>query len=152
MSNSQNAPEILPELSESATRLKRDKLDRVPYDHSGKHPGKRWAQNALDIMFELGNRAIFRRYDSDSVPPAEGGVIYVATHINGLVDPMVITRVQKKRVISLGAELTGYSSLPSWRAWSLAVLPFERVSGDSFTRIKLASISMITARSIVLKV
>ena len=102
MSDSEDAPEILPELSESATRLKRDKLTRVPYNHEGKHPGKRWAQLALDLMFELGNKAIFRRYEADPTPSAEGGVIYVATHINGLIDPMVITRVQNKRVISLG--------------------------------------------------
>ncbi len=102
MAEQENAPEILPELSQSATRLKRDKLERVPYDHTGKHPGKRWAQSALDIMFELGNQAIFRKWEADPLPEAQGGVIYVATHINGLVDPMVITRVQKKRVISLG--------------------------------------------------
>ena len=77
MSDSEGAPEILPELSESATRLKRDKLTRVPYNHEGKHPGKRWAQLALDLMFELGNKAIFRRYDADPTPSAEGGVIYV---------------------------------------------------------------------------
>ena len=102
MTGSQNAPEILPELSQSATRLKRDKLERVPHDTTGKHPGKRWAQSALDIMFELGNQAIFRNWEADTLPEANGGAIYVATHINGLVDPMVITRVQKKRVISLG--------------------------------------------------
>ena len=102
MTDPQNAPEILPELSQSATRLKRDKLERVPHDTTGKHPGKRWAQSALDLMFELGNQAIFRNWKADSVPEANGGAIYVATHINGLVDPMVITRVQKKRVISLG--------------------------------------------------
>ena len=102
VSDSEGAPEILPELSESATRLKRDKLTRVPYNHEGKHPGKRWAQLALDLMFELGNKAIFRKCHVDSTPPAEGGVIYVATHINGLVDPMVIARAQNKRVISLG--------------------------------------------------
>lgn len=97
-----NAPEIPPELSKSATRLKREKLERVPFDHSGKHPGKRWANTALDLMFELGNQAIFRNWEADPIPAANGGVIYVATHINGLVDPMVIVRVQKKRVISLG--------------------------------------------------
>ena len=102
MTDPQNAPEILPELSQSATRLKRDKLERVPHDTTGKHPGKRWAQSALDLMFELANQAIFRNWEADPVPEANGGAIYVATHINGLVDPMVITRVQKKRVISLG--------------------------------------------------
>ncbi len=102
VTDSQNAPEILPELSKSATRLKREKLEKVPFDHSGNHPGKRWAQTALDLMFELGNQAIFRDWEADPLPEAKGGVIYVATHINGLVDPMVITRVQKKRVISLG--------------------------------------------------
>ena len=102
MTDPQNAPEILPELSQSATRLKRDKLERVPHDTTGKHPGKWWAQSALDLMFELSNQAIFRNWEADPVPEANGGAIYVATHINGLVDPMVITRVQKKRVISLG--------------------------------------------------
>ena len=101
-------------------------MDRVPYDHSGKHPGKRWAQNALDIMFELGNRAIFRRYDSDSVPPAEGGVIYVATHINGLVDPMVITRVQKKRVISLGRHDLTTRPVIGWWARRFGTQPVLR--------------------------
>ncbi len=102
MSDQAEAPEILPELSKSATRLKREKLERVPWDHSGKHPGNRFFTWLLDLMFEYGNRFIFRRSENDQLPVTKGGVIYVSTHINGLVDPMVITRVQDKRVISLG--------------------------------------------------
>ena len=80
MTDPQNAPEILPELSQSATRLKRDKLERVPHDTTGKHPGKRWAQSALDLMFELGNQAIFRNWKADSAPEANGGAIYMSPH------------------------------------------------------------------------
>ena len=126
MSDSESAPEILPELSESATRLKRDKLTRVPYNHEGKHPGKRWAQLALDLMFELGNKAIFRRYDADPTPSAEGGVIYVATHINGLIDPMVITRVQNKRVISLGRHDLTTRPVIGWWARRFGTQPVLR--------------------------
>ena len=122
------------ELSESATRLKRDKLTRVPYNHEGKHPGKRWAQLALDLMFELGNKAIFRRYDADPTPPADGGAIYVATYINGLIDPMVITRIQNKRVISLGRH--GFDYSPSNRMvgetiWNATSSPSSRSRGRS---------------------
>jgi len=102
VSNQGGAPEILPELSKSATRLKREKLERVPWDHSGRHPGSPFFTRLLNIMFEFGNRFIFRESENDKLPSTEGGVIYVSTHINGLVDPMVITRVQDKRVISLG--------------------------------------------------
>ena len=126
VSDSEAAPEILPELSESATRLKRDKLTRVPYNHEGKHPGKRWAQLALDLMFELGNKAIFRRYDADPTPPADGGAIYVATHINGLIDPMVITRIQNKRVISLGRHDLTTRPVIGWWARRFGTQPVLR--------------------------
>ncbi|DAC32783.1 MAG TPA: hypothetical protein HA303_05975 [Candidatus Thalassarchaeaceae archaeon] len=102
MTDQENAPEVLPELSASATRLNRAKLEKVPWNHSGKHPGSRFFGGLLNLMFEFGNVAIFRRSENDPLPPVDGGVIYVATHINGLVDPMVIMRIQKKRVISLG--------------------------------------------------
>ena len=102
MADQENAPEVLPELSASATRLNRAKLEKVPWNHSGKHPGSRFFGGLLNLMFEFGNAAIFRHSENDPLPPVDGGVIYVSTHINGLVDPMVIMRVQKKRVISLG--------------------------------------------------
>lgn len=126
MADSQKAPEILPELSQSATRIKREKLDNVPFDHSGKHPGKRWAERALDLMFELGNQAIFRNWEADPLPEARGGVIYVATHINGLVDPMVITRVQKKRVISLGRHDLTTRPVIGWWARRFGAQPVLR--------------------------
>ena len=67
VTDSQNAPEVLPELSVSATRLKQAKLKKTPFDHSGGHPGKLWVQRALDVMFEVGNQAIFI-YQTDEHP------------------------------------------------------------------------------------
>ncbi len=126
VTDSQNAPEVLPELSVSATRLKQAKLKKTPFDHSGGHPGKRWVQKALDVMFEVGNQAIFRRWEADSLPLVKGGVIYVATHINGLVDPMVITRVQKKRVISLGRHDLTTRPVIGWWARKFGTQPVLR--------------------------
>jgi len=126
VTDSQNAPEVLPELSVSATRLKQAKLKKTPFDHSGGHPGKRWVQRALDVMFEVGNQAIFRRWEADPLPPVKGGVIYVATHINGLVDPMVITRVQKKRVISLGRHDLTTRPVIGWWARKFGTQPVLR--------------------------
>ena len=81
---------------------------------------------STDLMFELGNKAIFRRYDADPTPSAEGGVIYVATHINGLIDPMVITRVQNKRVISLGRHDLTTRPVIGWWARRFGTQPVLR--------------------------
>ncbi len=126
MADSQNAPEILPELSESATRLNRKKLNRVPFNHEGKHPGKRWAHTAINLMFEFGNRAIFRNSESDLLPETKGGVIYVSTHINGLVDPMLIARLQRKRIISLGRHDLTTRPVIGWWARRFGTQPVLR--------------------------
>ena len=81
MPDSQNAPEILPELSQSATRLKRDKLERGRNDTTGNDPGKRGGQSGRDGMWERGSQASFRNWEADTRPEANGGAMCVATNV-----------------------------------------------------------------------
>ena len=102
MTDSSGAPEILPELSAAAHRINIKKLEKSPYNHTGKHPGNLFFGHILRLMIKVGTSIIFRNFEKDDVPPNAGGRISVATHINGLVDPSVMIIAQKKRIISLG--------------------------------------------------
>ncbi len=102
MDQSSGAPEILPELSSAAHKFNRKKLEKAPYSHNGKHPGNLLFGYILRLMIFVGTSIIFRKFDSDKIPPNAGGRISVATHINGLVDPSVMIQTQKKRIITLG--------------------------------------------------
>lgn len=102
MNGSETAPEILPELSAAAHKIDIKKLEKAPYDHTGKHPGNKYFSNLLRLMINVGNSIIFRNFESDKIPLNNGGRISIATHINGLVDPSLMIITQEKRIISLG--------------------------------------------------
>lgn len=102
MTESSAAPEIIPELSASAHKINRKKLGKSPYDHTGKHPGSLWFRYAFRVMIFSGLSIIFRKFEFDKIPENKGGRISVATHINGLIDPSIMIKTQKKRIISLG--------------------------------------------------
>ena len=102
MDESSGAPEILPELSSAAHKFNREKLEKAPYSHDGRHPGNLFFGYILRLMIFVGNTIIFRKFEADKIPQNTGGRISIATHINGLVDPSVMIKTQKKRIISLG--------------------------------------------------
>ena len=102
MNESSGAPEILPELSSAAHKFNRKKLEKAPYSHDGKHPGNLFFGYMLRLMIFVGTSIIFRKFETDKIPQNKGGRISIATHINGLVDPSVMIKTQKKRIISLG--------------------------------------------------
>ena len=102
MQDSTSAPEITPELSAAAHKINVIKLEKAPYDHTGKHPGNKSFSYLLRLMINVGKSVIFRNFESDKIPPNNGGRISIATHINGLVDPSLMILTQKKRIISLG--------------------------------------------------
>ena len=102
MQDSDSAPEITPELSAAAHKINVKKLEKAPYDHTGKHPGNTSFSYLLRLMINVGKSVIFRNFESDIIPPNNGGRISIATHINGLVDPSLMILTQKKRIISLG--------------------------------------------------
>ena len=102
VSDADEAPNVLPVLSSSATNINSRKLMQVPWDHSGKHPGNRpfWSllTNTVDIAWSY----LFRRVEIDHEPTHEGGLVYASIHINGLVDPLAIMKSQSRRIISIG--------------------------------------------------
>lgn len=102
MVESSGAPEVLPELSAAAHNLDHKKLENAPYSHDGTHPGNLFFGYILRFMLNVGTSIIFRKFEFDKIPQNPGGRISVATHINGLVDPSVMIKTQKKRIISLG--------------------------------------------------
>jgi 1-acyl-sn-glycerol-3-phosphate acyltransferase len=102
VNESSGAPEILPELSSAAHKFDRKKLEKAPYSHDGKHPGNLFFGYILRLMIFVGTSIIFRKFEADQIPQNTGGRISIATHINGLVDPSVMIKTQRKRIISLG--------------------------------------------------
>ena len=102
VSDMQGAPDIDPRLSRGASKLRRRKLDRLPWDHSGKHPGNRLFWKLIQVMLAVGLSYIFRRRQKDNFPKLEGGRILTAIHLNGLVDPSIMISSQDRRVITMG--------------------------------------------------
>ena len=98
----QGAPDIEPALSSGAMKLRRKKLDRVPWDHTGKHPGNPFFWKIIIMMMGIGLSYIFRRRHYDKLPEFEGGRVLSAIHLNGLVDPTTMVHSQDRRVISMG--------------------------------------------------
>ena len=53
MSDSLEAPDIDPVLSSGALKINPKKLDKVPWDHTGEHPGSRIAWAVIKTLAEL---------------------------------------------------------------------------------------------------
>lgn len=117
---------LTPELSRSATRLNHRKLRSAPWNHQGKHPGSPIVWRLFRLMVILGHKIIFRRSKSDKVPPVDGGRISVSTHINGLVDPLVIVNSQERRFTALGRHDLVTRPLIGWWCRALGIQPILR--------------------------
>ena len=102
MSDNECAPDIDPVLSSGAMKLRKRKLDTLPWDHTGRHPGNPLFWNVILVMLEVAWKYIFRSRFVDDLPPHRGGRILSSIHINGLVDPLSLVLSQDKRVISMG--------------------------------------------------
>jgi len=120
-------PEALaPELSNSARRIDTRKLNSVPWDHSGKHPGSIIVWWLFRAMISIGHRIIFRNSKADEVPDIGGGRISVSTHINGLVDPLVIVHSQHRRFTALGRHDLVTRPILGWWTRGLGIQPILR--------------------------
>ncbi|PDH27240.1 MAG: hypothetical protein CND01_02800 [Marine Group II euryarchaeote MED-G34] len=102
MADSENAPDELPSLSSSATRINVRKLENLPWDHTGKHPGNRTFWKVIRRAVDIAWSYIIRNSEMDSPPAVEGGSVYASTHINGLIDPLAIMQSQDRRIIAIG--------------------------------------------------
>ena len=95
-----------PEVATSASsrRLNRRGLDRVRWRHDGIHPGIPWAWKALRGMLRLSWFTQFRNREisgADTIDP-DRGLVALAWHTAGLVDPMAIVQSCEKRFIMVG--------------------------------------------------
>ena len=102
MSGTSEAPDIDPVLSSGALKINPKRLNKVPWDHTGEHPGSKVAWSVIKSLAKLSKYYLFRSVEEQ--PPAEydGGRIYASIHINGLVDPLSIILSQDKRPITMG--------------------------------------------------
>ena len=126
MSDMHSAPDIDPRLSSGATKLRKRKLDNLPWDHSGKHPGNPIFWHVIMLMTEIAWRYIFRRRQVDKLHDYDGGRIFSAMHLNGLVDPMTLTYTQDRRVISMGRHDIMTMPLVGWFARRMGAQPVIR--------------------------
>ena len=122
----QKPTDLDPELSKGALKLRKRKLDRLPWNHSGKHPGNRFFWQILLVMFRTSWNYMFRNKYVDKIPTYEGGRIISSIHINGLVDPVVIISTQERRVISMGRHDIMTMPLIGWFARRMGAQPVIR--------------------------
>ena len=102
MADSENAPDELPSLSSSATRINVSKLENLPWNHTGKHPGNRTFWHVMRRAVDIAWSYIIRHSEMDRPPEVDGGSVYASTHINGLIDPLAIMQSQDRRIIAIG--------------------------------------------------
>ena len=117
---------LTPELSRSAMQMDKRKLESVPWNHEGEHPGSLIIWKLFRAMVTFGHKIIFRRSKSDNVPEIDGGRISVSTHINGLVDPLVIVNSQERRFTALGRHDLVTRPLLGWWCRGLGIQPILR--------------------------
>ena len=122
----QRAPDIDPRLSTGATKLRKKRLDNLPWDHSGKHPGNAIFWKAILLMLGVAMRYIFRRKQIEKNSEYEGGRILSSMHVNGLVDPMLLTLSQDSRIISMGRHDIMTMPLVGWFARRMGSQPVIR--------------------------
>lgn len=102
VADSQEAPDLDPALSSGAMNINPRKLERVPWDHSGRHPGSRPFWTVLLWVVDIAWSIIFRRAHIDPTPETNGGAVFASIHINGLVDPLAIVKSQRTPFVSIG--------------------------------------------------
>ena len=77
-------------------------------------------------MIFIGHQIIFRNSKADKVPDIGGGRISVSTHINGLVDPLVIVHSQDRRFTALGRHDLVTRPILGWWTRGLGIQPILR--------------------------
>ena len=102
VSDATGAPDIDPVLSSGALKINPKKLNKVPWDHTGDHPGSKLAWSVIKSLAKLSKYYLFRSVEEESPAECDGGRIYASIHINGLVDPLSIILSQEKRPITMG--------------------------------------------------
>ena len=102
VSDSGEAPDIDPVLSSGALKINPKKLEKVPWDHTGDHPGSNVAWAAIKALAALSKSYIFRNNEEERPVNSKGGRVYASMHINGLIDPLCIILSQEKRPITMG--------------------------------------------------
>ena len=123
-----DAPDIEPELSSGAMKLRRKKLDNLPWDHTGRHPGNPYFWKIILILMGVGLRYIFRRSHYEKMPDFEGGRVISSMHINGLVDPATLVHSQDRRIISMGRHDLMTMPLIGWFSRRMGSQPVIRKS------------------------
>lgn len=102
MTDTSGIPDIDPVLSSGALKINPKKLNKVPWDHTGEHPGSEVAWSVIKSLAKLSKYYLFRTVEEQSPANCDGGRIYASMHINGLVDPLSIILSQEKRPITMG--------------------------------------------------
>ena len=128
VSDMQDAPDIEPELSSGAMKLRRKKLDNLPWDHTGRHPGNPYFWKVILIMIGIGLSYIFRSSKFEKIPEFKGGRVLSSMHINGLVDPATLVRSQDTRIISMGRHDLMTMPLIGWFSRRMGSQPVIRKS------------------------
>ena len=150
MSDSREAPDVLPRLSDSATRVNVGKLERVPWDHSGRHPGSRPFWEVIRRVVDIAWSYIIRNSEMDSPPELEGGSGYASMHLNGLIDPLAIMKSQDRRIIAIGRHDIMTMPVIGWLTRRIGSQPvirraeLERGVGDPGFAKRINQRSMLT--------
>ena len=124
----QDAPDIEPELSSGAMKLRKKKLGKIPWDHTGRHPGNPYFWKIVLLLIGVGLRYIFRRSYYEKIPDYEGGRVISSMHINGLVDPATLVHSQDRRIISMGRHDLMTMPLIGWFTRRMGSQPVIRKS------------------------
>ena len=150
MTGSRVAPDVLPRLSGSATKVNVGKLERVPWDHSGEHPGSPQFWEVIRRVVDIAWSYIIRNSEMDSPPEVEGGSVYASTHINGLIDPLAIMKSQDRRIIAIGRHDIMTMPVIGWLTRRIGSQPvirraeLERGVGDPGFAKRINQRSMLT--------
>ena len=108
--------------SASSQRLNKNTLlNKIRWRHDGIHPGSKLAWNLLRSMLRLSWHTQFRTREetgSDKIEE-DRGMVALAWHTAGLVDPMVIVQSCKKRFIMVGRH--DLMTRPILGRWSRAI-------------------------------
>ena len=93
------------ESSASSKRLNRNALlNKIRWRHDGIHPGSQFAWKILRSMLRLSWYTQFRTREQSGYETVEEdrGLVALAWHTAGLIDPMAIVQSSKKRYIMVG--------------------------------------------------
>ena len=129
MTGNSNVPEdIAVELSKRAKKINIRKLESVPWAHDGSHPSPAWFWKFFILILLFPWTYLFRDKEVEKPHPTKGGRLCVATHVNGLVDPIAITLSNpKQRMVTLGRhDLTTSVPIISWIARRIGSQPVIR--------------------------